>query len=115
MGQYHYVVNLTKKEYLHPHKFADGLKLREFGASGEGTMFALAILLSNSRNRGGGDLQSKDTEYYSRWAGDRIVVAGDYAEKGDAGETSKKTLYEKCQEGTYTDISESVKALIPKD
>lgn len=42
MGQYYYVINVTKKEYLHPHKFFDGLKLLEFGCSSNG--------------RGGGDL-----------------------------------------------------------
>ena len=29
MGQYHYTVNLDKKEYLVPHKLGDGLKLLE--------------------------------------------------------------------------------------
>lgn len=27
MGQYYYVVNVTKKQYLHPHKFGEGIKL----------------------------------------------------------------------------------------
>ncbi len=31
MGQYYYIVNIDKHEYLHPHKFNDGLKLLEAG------------------------------------------------------------------------------------
>jgi hypothetical protein len=56
VGQYHYVVNLDKREFLHPHRFGDGLKLMEFGCSTEGTLTGLAILLACSNGRGGGDL-----------------------------------------------------------
>ena len=79
MGQYYYVVNLDKRQYLHPHKFCDGLKLLEFGCSMEGTMTGLAILLADGNNRGGGDLRSEHPIIGS-WAGDRIVIAGDYAD-----------------------------------
>lgn len=119
MGQYHYIINLTKKEYLHPHKFHDGLKLLEFGASGYGTMLALAVLLSNSPNRGGGDLNSDDVEWYGRWAGDRIVIAGDYAEPGDPGEAKNPpskgkyhSLYNRAAQGKFTDISETIIRII---
>lgn len=46
MGQYHYVVNLDKKQYLRPHRFGDGLKLLEFGSSGQGTMLGPGDLRS---------------------------------------------------------------------
>ena len=85
MGQYYKIVNLDKKQFLHPHKFGDGLKLLEFGGSGEGTMLGLAVLLANSNGRGSGDLHS-DNPIIGSWAGDRIVVAGDYAEVTDKGE-----------------------------
>ncbi len=78
MGQYYKVVNLDKKQYLHPHNLGDGLKLMEFGSSGGGTMMALAILLSDGNGQGGGDLDSEQALVGS-WAGDRIVVVGDYA------------------------------------
>lgn len=81
MGQYYYVVNLDKKEYLHPHRMGDGLKLMEFGSSGDGTMMGLAILLADGNGQGGGDLRSQHPIVGS-WAGDRIVIAGDYAESG---------------------------------
>lgn len=81
MGQYYYIVNLDKKEFLHPHKFGDGLKLLEFGCSANGTLTGLAILLADGNNRGGGDLHS-DNPIIGSWAGDRIVIAGDYANGG---------------------------------
>lgn len=85
MGQYYFVVNLDKQEFLHPHKLGDGLKLMEFGASGDGTMLALALLLADGCGRGGGDYHAKDgkmPELIGRWKGDRIVIAGDYADPG---------------------------------
>lgn len=106
MGQYYKIVNTTKKQYLHPHSFQDGLKLLEFGASGSGTMAGLAILLANSNGRGGGDLRS-DKEIIGSWAGDNIVIAGDYATILDPGEVEESPLYDYANEH-YTDISEQV-------
>jgi len=120
MGQYYYAINIDKKQYLHPHKCGDGLKLLEFGLSSCGTMACLAILLADGNGRGGGDLmgpkceacngtgyelrkdgkprQSKGMPVFCKfckgtrhmpppeivgsWAGDRIVIAGDYADDG---------------------------------
>ena len=81
MGQYYFVANLDKNEYLNPHRMDEGLKLLEFGMGSGGTMSALAILLASGNNRGGGDLHSNNPVIGS-WAGDRIVVAGDYADPG---------------------------------
>lgn len=81
MGQYYYAVNITKKQYLNPHTFSDGAKLLEFGCSSEGMMTGLAILLSDGNNRGGGDLRS-DNPIIGSWAGDKIVITGDYADDG---------------------------------
>src|SRR5687767_2122060 len=81
MGQYHLPVNLDKREYLHPHKFGDGLKLLEFAAApGPGTLTGLSVLLACSHGRGGGDLPGEKSEWTGRWAGDRIIILGDYAE-----------------------------------
>lgn len=81
VGQYYYIVNTAKRQYLHAHKFGDGLKLMEFGASGSGTMMALAVLLSDGNGRGGGDLYS-ESPLIGSWAGDPIVITGDYADAG---------------------------------
>jgi hypothetical protein len=77
MGQYYLVVNVDKGEFLHPHKLGDGLKLMEFGASGQGTMMALAVLLAD-----GGRDGFSDDPLVGSWAGNRIVITGDYARPG---------------------------------
>lgn len=131
MGQYHFIANYDKKEFLHPHKFDDGLKLLEFGQSGEGTMFGLAVLLAASNTpeaRGGGDLhpwidghgshgderQLKGdpkraewlmTNVVGRWAGDRIAIIGDYAEPEDAKGLVEREGSPWGDEGKWTDIS----------
>lgn len=95
MGQYFYVVNMDKRQYLHPHCFDDGLKLMEFGLSGCGTMAGLALLLRRSSEGGGGDFDPGDNsshavEIVGSWAGDRIVVVGDY---------DNSRLYQACKDG----------------
>lgn len=84
MGQYYLISNLDKKEFIHPHKMGgDGMKLLEFGLSAFGTMSGLAILLANGNGRGGGDIEEDPvTGIVGRWAGDKIVIAGDYGDEG---------------------------------
>lgn len=82
MGQYHMVVNLDRREYLDGHAFAEGVKLMEFGPSGDGTMMALAILLARDSGRGGGDFDGT-SKLVGSWAGCRIAICGDYGEPGD--------------------------------
>ena len=119
MGQYYVPVNLDKRQYLSPHKFGDGMKLLELGCSMNGTMTGLAILLADGNNRGGGDLRSDDPIIGS-WAGDRIVLAGDYADEGkfldDMAEldvedentpNAERTLYSYAQDG-FEDITGKV-------
>ena len=106
MGQYYLIINLDKKQFIHPHKFGDGLKLLEFGASGEGTMTGLAILLADGNNRGGGDLRSNDPIIGS-WAGDRIVIAGDYADKKRFIGDETANLHEYASD-YFTDVSKDV-------
>lgn len=116
MGQYHYVVNLDKKQFLHPHRFGDGLKLMEFGQSGGGTMTALAILLgvsSREGGRGGGDFRLDREGIVGSWGGDRIAIVGDYAEADDlAPEFQAEDIYGRCGSGEFTDISAVVLALM---
>lgn len=81
MGQYHTIMNLTKHEFIHPHKLGCGLKLREQANTEAGTLQALFAALVCSNGRGGGDFS--DHKWVGRWAGDQIAVIGDYAEKTD--------------------------------
>ena len=92
MGQYYIIVNLTKGEYINPHDIRCSAKLREM------TMFGAYLLglLTNDNGRGMGDYE--EHPIWGRWAGDRIVVAGDYGDKGewltDAAKSLKRELKE---------------------
>lgn len=119
MGQYHYIVNLDRREYLDPHKLGSGLKAWEQIASHPGSPAALFVLLTCSNGRGGGDFaddtHTRDERVIGRWAGDRIAVIGDYAEVGDiAGETPDpvERIYDLCREGVYRDISAMVRPVL---
>ena len=115
MGQYHSIYNKTKKEMLTAHAMDSGSKLLEWGR-GNGYMAAgLAVLLCNSNGRGGGDLcipyniknnqeslQAILNEIQGRWAGDEIVVQGDYAEEKDPAFISEQ------EQDEYKNISTQV-------
>jgi hypothetical protein len=133
MGQYYKIVNLDKRQYVHPHRLGNGVKLLEFGCSAMGALTAVAILLADGNGRGGGDLyqtgtvkgsakdigyqafpkkvpddmrvdhewdhdkgkvvfQSRVPKIIGSWAGDRIVVAGDYADTGKYGFDSDRVI-----------------------
>ena len=122
MGQYHKVVNLDKKQYLHPHQLGDGLKLMEFGESSGGVMTALAILLALSNGRGGGDFNGAESPLVGSWGGDRIVIIGDYGEDTDLpAEHEAGSLYLRCgdvEDGgdpSFTNISAEMRALIESE
>ena len=113
MGQYYKIVNIKKKQYITPHTFGDGAKLMEFSMSASGVLAGLAILLADGNGRGGGDLHSEN-DIVGSWAGDNIVVAGDYADTGKyffSGVDPNYTLYH-WAEDHYTDISREVVALL---
>jgi hypothetical protein len=74
MGQAFIIANLDKKQYLHPHDFKDGYKLLELHDS----LTALSLLLANS-----GDHPWRDAPMLGAWAGDRIVVMGEYSNAYD--------------------------------
>lgn len=117
MGQYWIPVNIDKKEFIDPHRLGTGLKLWEQIANHPGTGAALLILLANMPDpRGGGDFDTgypAAEEAIGRWAGDRVILVGDYAEPGDLPGVDTEHIYEECGEGgEYTDISEIVCAVI---
>lgn len=114
MGQYHKTVNLDKKEFIHPHKLASGLKLWEQLANSNGPGQALIVLLAHPDHRGGGDFNA-DSELaqktIGRWRGDRIAIIGDYAEEGDIpGIEGIKHIYHLCADPRDVD-AEFLKSL----
>jgi hypothetical protein len=102
MGQYHLVLNKTKKEFIHAHKLNSGLKLCEQIGYFKSPSTALFLLLANSNGRGGGDVN--DHSYVGRWAGDEIVVQGDYADELCQGYAATDL--------DWVDISENVKGML---
>jgi hypothetical protein len=98
MGQYHYLINLTKKQLIHPHDIGNGLKLREQIGWPYSTATALVMLLAASSRdggRGGGDFRASHPLIGS-WAGDRIAFLGDYAASEDLPGLDAPLLYEQC-------------------
>jgi len=86
MGQYHKLVNVDKAEYLDPHSIGLGVKQWEHQSDARFPMFgslsdAMYILTMTSPARGGGDMPA--SEISGRWAGDRVMVVGDYTEDED--------------------------------
>lgn len=102
MGQYHKVYNVDKLEMLHGHDLNCGIKLMEQVGFKKSTSTALFLLLANSNGRGGGD--AVPHSYIGRWAGDRIVIQGDYADPGDPGFIADTDQ--------YTNISAAVKEML---
>jgi hypothetical protein len=100
MGQYHKLYNLDKRETVHPHKIDNGLKLYEQINHVCSTSTALFALVANSNARGSGDFPKHPL--IGSWAGDRILVQGDYAEPNDKAYTDPDTLE------SFTDISDQV-------
>ena len=81
MGQYHILANLDTKEFVHPRALGGGVKQYEHTFYNGDLAHAMYLLTMTSPNRGGGDWA--ETEMSGRWAGDRVVILGDYTEDGD--------------------------------
>lgn len=89
MAQYYVVINHDKREWLHPHRFGDGLKFPELCGSAHGTLAGLAHLIQDPKGA---------------WAGDRISIVGDY----------DSALYDVAMD-SYTDVSFDVMTEMAKD
>lgn len=106
MGQYHKVYNIDKGEMINAHGINNGLKLVEQIGHDMSTSTALFLLLANSNGRGGGDVD--DHALIGKWAGDRIVIQGDYADESDQGYISDREI------DGYLDISKAVNEMLIK-
>ena len=103
MGQAFLVVNTTKKEYLHPHRFGEGYKFMEFTLDECGIMHGLAHLLAQSSE----GVHIDNTEVTGRWIGDHVVIVGEYDDSG--------LLDEAYESNDYHDISQAVIQHIGRD
>ncbi len=96
MGQYHYLVNLDKKQVVHPNQIGNGLKLCEQIGWEYSTSTALAMLLASACKggpRGGGDFHALNPLVGS-WAGDRIAFVGDYGRPEDIPGCDAKQVWQ---------------------
>lgn len=100
MGQYHKVYNVDKKQYIHGHRIKNGLRLMEQVGWIGSTSTALFLLLANSNGRGGGD--AEEHHLIGTWAGDRIVIQGDYADETCQGYINEEKMEE------FQDVSKQV-------
>ncbi len=112
MGQYHKLINITKKEYIVGHDI--GIMLKHYEQIGfEGSMadvlYCLMIAQGNEY-RGGGDVSGHKA--IGRWAGDHVAIVGDYYdEKGD--KPKYKNLYDEVEaDKDYKNISPSIRSML---
>ena len=90
MGQYFKVINKTKKEFINPHTFGNGLKLWEIVASSKGVMQGLGLLLAEGHiEYNKENAEPIPSTIIGRWQGDSIAIVGDYAKSG---------LYDMCED-----------------
>jgi hypothetical protein len=112
MGQYHKLVNLDKKEVVHPYNLGLGAKQYEQTGQNGSMSDALYLLVMTSPARGGGDWENFP-ELSGRWVGDRVVVIGDYTEDSDLKQYSNfGQVYHQSED--WTDISDEVAQALGK-
>lgn len=116
MGQYHILVNLTKKEFVNPHEIGNGLKILEQIGWDYSTSTALVMLLAGSckgGSRGGGDIHTGH-ELVGSWAGNRVAFIGDYSERGDVPRVNAKKIYKLCEDESdgWKNISSQVREMM---
>jgi hypothetical protein len=115
MGQYHKLVNLDKKEMVHPYNLGLGAKQYEQTGDNGSLSDAIYLLVMTSPARGGGDWESF-ADLSGRWAGDRVVVLGDYTEDEDLPDipNASKLYSESATSEDWTDISDEVAVALGK-
>jgi hypothetical protein len=79
MGQYHKTVSMDAHEYLDPHPL--GCMMKAWEQVGGGTVAALASLLAYKPGNMPADMGHHPM--IGHWAGHRLLVVGDYAERRD--------------------------------
>jgi len=122
MGQFYLIINLDKKEYIHPNKFSCGMHINEFLRCKYGIMTGLGLLLADTNSMDSFCSRIEDGKVIGdgvigRWAGDRVVIAGDYVThlKYDFEfEDTKNNLYNVALL-FYDDVSDEVLKNMLKD
>ena len=112
MGQYHKLINITKKEYVVGYDI--GILAKHYEQIGfEGSMadvlYCLMIAQGNDY-RGGGDVSGH--KLIGHWTGDQVAIVGDYyTEEGDNYKFKK--LYDIVESDRhYKNISPSIRSML---
>lgn len=102
MGQYHYTISMDANEHISPYALGCGVKAWEQLSGGMVASFAAML----SYNPGNMPADMGHHPMVGRWAGNRVLVAGDYADKGDIHGfkgTPLDRLYSLCSEAPNWD------------
>jgi len=112
MGQYHKLINTTKKEFVVGHDI--GIMAKHYEQIGfEGSMadvlYCLMIAQGNDR-RGGGDVSGH--KFIGHWTGDQVAIVGDYYSE-DTDKPEYTSLYDIVEyDKHYKNISPSIRSML---
>jgi hypothetical protein len=112
MGQYHKLINTTKKEFVVGHDI--GIMLKHYEQIGfEGSMadvlYCLMIAQGDDR-RGGGDVSGH--KLIGHWAGNNVAIVGDYYHE-DTDKFEYRNLYDEVEtDKDYKNISPSIRSML---
>mgnify|MGYP001563727166 CR=1 FL=1 len=112
MGQYFCLANLDRLEWVDPSTVGSPDKWSQWDPRSR-LIQAMALLLADDRPRE--DYKADDMR--GRWSGQRVVIAGDYAERGHlTPDGSYKTLYEHVRSHpSWMDIGRQVDQALRED
>lgn len=101
MGQYWKFLNLDRKEFVELSTLGL-LKLTTLMNNPAGGAVLVMLCASHPEARGGGDIYPMHDPVYrrtvGRWAGNRIILIGDYARADDQDIEDWDILYEVCED-----------------
>lgn len=105
MGQYFKLVNVSKREVVNPWELGGVAKFWEWIYNPQTRVFPW--LLRRSDGDGGGDIHDREGyQTLGRWAGDPVVLIGDYDSSGLYQEANTKDGDGNVlKNGEYSDIS----------
>ena len=112
MGQYHKLINTTKKEYVVGYDI--GILAKHYEQIGfEGSMadvlYCLMIAQGDDR-RGGGDVSGH--KLIGHWTGNNVAIVGDYYDE-DTDKFEYRNLYDEVEsDKDYKNISPSIRSML---
>lgn len=114
MGETYLIANLDKKQIIKPESFNESNRVILNKDYSSYALFALHYLIKR-----GGETEEKDETFSGKWAGDRILILGDYSKMKVPKDLSEKIteedIYrwyaENYNEGKYPEEEEKKDAI----